>query len=145
MLQPSWFHSPFPISQTILQALLVPLPSFKSFLSKACSKMHLHTFAMLPLVPLIYFHGYSILGAPQTFELWSFLIPICALGFLLATLRPSYDQTHAVSSKSGHLSQESLHGYYETALSTPPLTDYSSLLCQQATTTFKLITWWIFL
>jgi hypothetical protein len=54
MLQPSWFHSPFPISQTILQqAPLVPPPSFKSLLSKVGSKMHLHRSAMLPLVPLI--------------------------------------------------------------------------------------------
>jgi len=42
---------------------------------------------------------------------------------LLATLGPNYDQTHAVSSKLGHLSQESLNGYYEIALSTPLLID----------------------
>jgi len=63
---------------------------------------------------------------------------------LLATLEPNYDQTHVASSKSSHLFQESLHGYYEIAFSTPPLVDNCSLLYHEATTTFKLITWWIF-
>jgi len=53
-----------------------------------------------------------------------------------------YDQAHATSSKSGHLSQGSFHGYYEAAFSTSPLIDHFFLLCHEATTTV-LITQWI--
>lgn len=36
-------------------------------------------------MPLVQFHDYSILVAPQTFELWFFPILVCALGFLPTT------------------------------------------------------------
>jgi hypothetical protein len=75
---------------------------------------------MLPHVPLVQFHSYSIFAPPQTLELWLFPIPMCALRFLL-TIGPDYDQIHVESSKSSHFSHGFLHGYYEVALSTSPL------------------------
>lgn len=100
------------------------------------------TFVMLPHVPLVQFHDYSIFCAPQILQLWFFPIPISALRFLPTTLGPSYDQAHATSSKSSHLSQGCFHGYYKVALSTSPLANHYFLLCHETTTTL-LITRWI--
>ncbi len=90
MLQPSGFHLPPPTSQATLQQTPL-IPPFSSFLLKISFKMHLQTSTMLPHVPLIQFHSYSILAPPQTVKLWLFPIPMWALQFLpMLKIRPFF-------------------------------------------------------
>ncbi len=61
----SFSTSHFP---TVLQQAPSIPPPF-NILSRVGSDMHLHTSAMLPHVPLVQFHDYSTLVAPQTLAL----------------------------------------------------------------------------
>jgi hypothetical protein len=97
------------------QPLSIPPPF--SFLSKVGFEIHLHTFTMLPHVPLIQFHDYSTLVAPQTFGLWFFPILVCALRFLPTTLGVMIKlmlqaQNHAIFFKDVSMAIMKLHSQH---------------------------------